>query len=64
MAIDLLGPFLWATRYAGYSHLRDTISALSASGSPVQKYQSAALILVGSLLLVFAVGQGLSFQAI
>lgn len=61
---DLLGPFLWATRYPGYNHLRDTISALGAPGSPVQKEQSAALILVGSLLLVFAFGQGLSFQAV
>ncbi|MCX7841386.1 MAG: DUF998 domain-containing protein, partial [Anaerolineae bacterium] len=39
-------------------------SALGAPGSPVQAYQSTALIVVGSLLLVFAVGQGLSFQAI
>jgi hypothetical protein len=64
IATDLLIPFLLATRYPGYSHLRDTISALGAPGSPVQRYQSAALILVGSLLLVFAIGQGLSFQVI
>ncbi|BCX03091.1 MAG: hypothetical protein KatS3mg053_1029 [Candidatus Roseilinea sp.] len=28
IATDLLGPFLLAARYPGYSHLRDTISAL------------------------------------
>lgn len=61
---DFLIPVLLATRYPGYNHLRDTISALGAPGSPVQKEQSAALILVGSLLLVFAVGQGLSFQVV
>lgn len=61
---DLLAPFVLAMRYPGYNHLRDTISTLGAPGSPVQKEQSAALILVGSLLLVFAVGQGLSFQAV
>ncbi|MCX7841079.1 MAG: DUF998 domain-containing protein, partial [Anaerolineae bacterium] len=48
----------------GYSHLRDTISALGAPDSPVQKYQSTAFIVVGSLLLVFAVGQAFSFQEI
>ena len=61
---DLLIPVILATRYPDYNHFRDTISTLGTPGSPVQKYQCATLILVGSLFLVFAVGQALSFQTI
>ncbi len=64
MCADLLIPVVLATRYPGYNHFRDTISTLGTPGSPVRKYQCAMLITVGSLLLVFAVGQALSFQTI
>lgn len=61
---DLLIPVVLATRYPGYNHFRDTISTLGTPDSPVQKYQCVTLIAVGSLLLIFAVGQALSFQMI
>jgi len=61
---DLVIPLFLGTRYPGYHHFRDTISTLGTTGSPVQKYQCATLILVGILWLVFAVGQAFSFQTI
>lgn len=61
---DLLIPVILGTQYPGYHHARDTISTLGTPGSPVQGYQCATLILVGSLFLVFAVGQALSFGVI
>lgn len=54
---DLVIPLFLGTRYPGYHHFRDTISTLGTTGSPVQKYQCATLILVGSLWIVFAVGK-------
>jgi len=61
---DLLIPIIIGTKYPGYNHLTDTISALGANNSPVQKYQCLNLILVGILFIIFAIGQGLAFKQI
>ena len=63
-AADLFVPVLIAPRYYGYSHLRDTISTLGTSKSPVKKYQGLNLIIVGSLFCIFSIGQALSFDLI
>lgn len=60
---DILIPVVLGKHYPGYNHLRDTISTLGTPNSPVQKFECATLIAVGSLFLVFAVGQARSFQA-
>jgi hypothetical membrane protein len=61
--VDLLVPVVLGKYYPGYDPLRDTISALGAPNSPVQKYECATLIVIGSLILVFAFGQARSFES-
>ena len=56
---DLLVPAIIATQYPGYNHFSQTISTLGTSVSPVKKYQCLNLIIVGSLFIIFSVGQGL-----
>jgi hypothetical protein len=58
---DLMVPFILGTRYPGYSHLKETISAMGSKNSPVQKFQCLNLIFVGFLFVLFAAGSALEF---
>jgi hypothetical protein len=58
---DFMVPFIIGTKYPGYSHLIHTVSALGTSKSPVKKYESINLIIVGILFTIFSIGQWLLF---
>lgn len=60
---ELVIPLILGRKYPGYSQLRDTISELGSSRSPVSKYLSAWLVILGMLLLVFALGQAVLFAS-
>ena len=64
-AIGMLGDFvvpsLLARSYPRYSNLRDTISTLGTTGSPVKSKTTVWLVMQGLFLLVFAVGQAMTF---
>lgn len=62
MAGDFVIPWILGRRYPGYSHLRDTISTLGTTGSPVKRQLSIWLIVLGVCFLGFAVGQALQFR--
>jgi hypothetical protein len=62
MVGDFLVPTLLARKYPGYSHLRDTISTLGTTESPVKSQTSVWLVGFGVCLLVFAAGQASRFQ--
>lgn len=63
MVGDFLVPALLATRYPGYSHLRDTISTLGTIESPVKAIVSVWLVGLGVCFLVFAAGQASQFHS-
>ncbi|MHA1518949.1 MAG: DUF998 domain-containing protein [Promethearchaeota archaeon] len=51
---DLLVPTIISKQYRSYNHLKDTISSLGTSESPVQKQQCMNLIIVGVLFSTFS----------
>ncbi|MCD4756189.1 DUF998 domain-containing protein [bacterium] len=53
---DFVVPYLLGKKYPNYSNLRDTISTLGTSQSPVRRQLSYWLITTGTLLLIFSVG--------
>ena len=61
---DLIVPMIIGIKYPDYNHLIDTISTLGTNKSPVQKLQCINLITVGTLFIIFSVGQGLAFTQI
>jgi len=61
---DLFVPMIIGIKYPGYNHLIDTISTLGTHKSPVQKLQCINLITVGTLFIIFSIGQDLSFVQI
>lgn len=61
-AADLIVPIIIATKYPGYNHFSEPISALGTSSSPVKKYQCLNLVIVGLLFITFCSGQTLSFR--
>lgn len=52
---DFAVTFVFGSFYPGYSQMRDTMSALGASASPVSDVVSAWWVLMGVLFMVFAV---------
>lgn len=54
---DLFIPIIIAKKYPGYSHLKQAISDLGSSTSPVKNYECINLIIVGILLTAFSIGQ-------
>src|SRR5512133_1469358 len=48
--------FVFGTYYPGYSHLKDTVSSLGASISPVSAIISMWWVIMGTLLVFFASG--------
>ena len=61
---DLTVPLFIGKKYRDYNHLTYTISALGSKDSAVQKLECSNLIIVGALLLAFAIGQYLLFDSI
>jgi hypothetical protein len=61
---DLFIPVVLGRYYPGYNHLVDTISALCAAGSPVQRYACMTLVGVGILLILFTYGQARAFHSL
>lgn len=59
---DFLVMFILGHSYSGYSQIRDSMSALGASISPVAFEMSAWWVVVGILLTVFGIGFGLTFS--
>ena len=55
--IDLLVPVIIGFRYPDYNHLVQTISTLGTYKSPVKKYESTNLKIVGTLFIVFSILQ-------
>jgi len=58
---DFIVMFILGSFYPGYSQLRDSMSGLGATVSPVSFEMSAWWVIVGVLLAVFGVGFGLTF---
>ena len=54
--------FVFGPRYPGYSQLKDTMSALGASASPVSAQMSAWWIIMGLLMVVFGTGIRTEFR--
>jgi len=61
MVGDFVVPSLLARSYPGYSNLRDTISTFGTTGSPVKAKTAVWLVMLDVFLLVFAVGQAMTF---
>ncbi len=59
---DFLVMFILGKYYPGYSQLRDSMSGLGASVSPVSFEMSAWWVVVGILLTIFGIGFGLTFS--
>ena len=53
---DFVVPYLLGKKYPNYSNLKDTISTLGTSRSPVKKKLSCWLITLGILLIIFSIG--------
>lgn len=54
--------FVFGPRYPGYSQLKDTMSALGASASPVSTPMSTWWIVMGGLMAVFGTGIRTEFR--
>ncbi|MCX8058927.1 MAG: DUF998 domain-containing protein [Spirochaetes bacterium] len=54
-------PFIFGKKYPGYSNLKDIIIKLGSKDSPVNLFFAFNLILVGILLLIFAIAQNRFF---
>lgn len=61
---DLIVPVFLGNKYPGYNHFMHTISTLGTSNSPVQKLQCINLVAVGTLFVIFAIGQHFLFESI
>jgi hypothetical protein len=59
---DFAVMFFLGTFYPGYSQLKDTMSSLGASVSPVSNEMSAWWIIVGLLFIFFGIGFKLAFN--
>lgn len=53
---ELLTLFILGSRFEGYNHIRDTMSNLGSSASPVSGIISGWWIIMGILMIVFAAG--------
>lgn len=53
---DFLSLFILGPEYPGYNQLFDTMSALGASASPVSNIISAWWVILGILMIIFAIG--------
>ncbi|MFZ0281622.1 MAG: DUF998 domain-containing protein [Bacteroidales bacterium] len=60
---DVLFTFLLGSRYPGYSQVTDVMSLLGASDSPVSEVISAWWIILGVLIIVFAIGFRVAFYS-
>lgn len=58
---DFLVTFLLGSRYQGYSQIKDTMSSLGASVSPVSSLISFWWIILGGLIIIFAAGFRIAF---
>ena len=54
--------FLYGARYPGYSQMRDTLSHLGASASPVSAQVSAWWVIMGALMILFGIGIRSTFR--
>ena len=59
---DFLIPALISRGYPNYCHLRNTISTLGTNKSPVKKQASIWLISLGTLFIIFGIGQNFLFN--
>jgi hypothetical protein len=59
---EFLALFIFGGRYPGYSQLKDTMSALGASASPVSAIMSAWWVMMGILMIFFATGFRITFS--
>jgi hypothetical protein len=59
---EFLTLFIFGSRYPGYSQLKDTMSALGASASPVSAIMSAWWVMMGILMIFFATGYRMTFS--
>ncbi len=59
---DFLVMFILGSYYPGYSQLRDSMSGLGATVSPVSLEMSVWWVIVGVLLTLFGVGFGVTFS--
>jgi len=59
--VEFVTIFIFGAYYPGYSQLKDTMSALGASASPVSEAISLWWIIMGILLIFFATGFKIAF---
>ncbi len=60
---DVLFTFLLGSRYPGYNQVTDVMSLLGASGSPVSDVINVWWIILGVLIIVFAIGFRVAFYS-
>jgi hypothetical protein len=59
---DFLFTFLLGSRYPGYNQITDVMSLLGTSGSPVSHIISLWWIILGFLIIIFAIGFRFAFS--
>jgi hypothetical protein len=60
---EFVALFIFGSFYPGYNHLRDTMSLLGTSGSPVSAAISAWWIVMGMMMIFFGTGVKMAFKA-
>ncbi len=60
--VDVVTMFIFGTYFPGYSQLKDTVSRLGSSISPVSNQISTIWIIIGILLILFGVGFHYEFE--
>jgi hypothetical protein len=53
---DFISIFILGPKYPGYSQISDTMSALGSSSSPVSDLISVLWVILGCLIIIFAIG--------
>ena len=58
---DFIVPYILGRRYPNYDNFKHVISELGTKQSPVRKHLSCWLVIFGTLVVIFGIGQKLQF---